>query len=78
MLTKWFPLGILFICRIIFKHAKIPPFRHKTLLACSEETDLIVLYDLRLQHQKILQNPLVGYLNINSITNKICESYVCS
>ena len=48
-----------------------PPFnRHKTPLDCSEETDLQVLQDLRLKHRT---NRLIGYLNINSLRNKISD-----
>ena len=56
------------MCSVIFKHAQTAPFRHKTLLDCSEETDLQILHNLRLQLRK---NPLIGYLNINSLSNKI-------
>ena len=52
-----------------FKHAHTPPFnRHKAPLDCSEEADLQILQDLRLQHRL---NTLIGYLNIDSLGNKI-------
>ena len=40
-----------FYIKQCFKYALTPPFnRHKALLDCSEETDLQILQDLRLQH----------------------------
>ena len=39
-------------------------------LDCSEKTDLQILQDLRLQNRKY---PLIGYLNINSLRNKISD-----
>ena len=53
----------------MLKQAHTPPFnKHNAPLDCSEETDLQILQDLRLQHSK---NPLIGYLNIYSLKNKI-------
>ena len=40
------------------------------IIDCSEETDLQILEDFRLQHRK---NTLIGYLNINSLGNKISD-----
>ena len=60
-----------FCIKQFFKHALTPPFnRHKASLHCSEETDLQILQDLRLQHRK---SPLIVYLNINSLRNKISD-----
>ena len=49
---------------------KTPVFRHKPLIGFSKETDLLILRNLRLKHRK---NPLIGYLNINSLRNKISD-----
>ena len=60
-----------FCIKQFFKHEYTPPFnRQNAPLDCSEETDLQILQDLRLQHRK---NPLTGYLNINSLRKKMSD-----
>ena len=60
-----------FCIKKCFEHALTPPFnRLKAPLDCFEETDLQILQDLRLQRRK---NPLIGYLNINILRNKISD-----
>ena len=60
-----------FCIKQFFKHGHAPLFnRHEATLDCSEEADLQILQDLRLRRRK---NPLTGYLNINSLRNKISD-----
>ena len=57
-----------FCIKLFFKDALTPPFnRHKAPLDCSEETNLQILQELR------KKNPLIGYMNISSLRNKISD-----
>ena len=62
--------NFIFVLNIFLNMLTSPFSRYKAPLDCSEKTDLQRLQDLRLHHRK---NLLIGYLNINSLRNKISD-----